>query len=216
MRTALIVLACVLGCAMPVRAQPRSAGDPVEAVVVVLERVLTTGDKAAFPALFDPSVSAERITSYSDDLFFRDAVRIALFERSRSPLEGVPAGDGFRLVVEMFMETRGQARILTAGLDIKRPRGGDADSWRISLVDEISAIDGLYRLRLNTTTPRAVRNLELRAEDVIVALQDGLLFPVESDQGVTGMVLVGRGELRFHRPRQPSADNCASSRAPSR
>ena len=42
-----------------------------------------------------------------------------------------------------------------------------------------------------------MRNLELRAEDVIIALQDGLLFPVECDQGVTGMVLVGRGELRF-------------------
>jgi len=34
------------------------------------------------------------------------------------------------------------------------------------LIDEISAIDGLYKLRLNTATPRAVRNLELRAEDV--------------------------------------------------
>ena len=28
-------------------------------------------------------------------------------------------------------------------------------------------------------------------------MQDGLLFRVECDQGVTGMVLVGRGELRF-------------------
>ena len=197
MRNALIVLACVLGCAMPARAQSRSAGDPVDAIVRRLEGILTSGDKPGFPALFDASVSQDMVTQYSYDLFFPDAVRIALFERSRSPLEGVPAGDGFRLVVEFFMETKGKARIVTAGLDVKRPRGGDATSWRISLIDEISAIDGLYKLRVNTAAPLAVRNLELRAEDAIIALQDGLLFRVECDQGVTGMVLVGHGELRY-------------------
>ena len=57
MRNALIVLACVLGCAVPVRAQPRAAADPVDAVVRHLERVLTAGDRAAFPALFDAWVA---------------------------------------------------------------------------------------------------------------------------------------------------------------
>jgi peptidase M1-like protein len=197
MRTALIVLACGLWCATAAHTQSRSASDPVDAVVRRLERVLTSGDKAAFPALFDASVSEDKVTQHSFDLFFPNAVRIAVFERNRSPLEGVPAGDGFRVVVEFFMETKGQARIVTAGLDIKRPPGGDAESWRISGIDEISAIDGLYKLRLNTTTPQSVRNLELRAEDAIIAMQDGLLFRVECDQGVTGIVLVGRGELRF-------------------
>ena len=103
MRNALIVLACVLGCAMPARAQSRSAGDPVDAIVRRLEGILTSGDKPGFPALFDASVSQDMLTQYSYDLFFPEAVRIALFERSRSPLEGVPAGDGFRLVVEFFM-----------------------------------------------------------------------------------------------------------------
>src|SRR4029079_7225600 len=197
MRKALIVLACSFVCAAPARSQSRPAGDPVDAVVRHLERVLTTGDNPAFPALFDASVSQDMLTQYAYDLFFPAAVRIALFERSRSPLEGVPAGDGFRLGVEFFMETKGQARIVTAGLDVKRPRGGEPDSWRISLIDEISAIDGLYKLRLNPAAPLAVRNLELRAEDAIIALQDGLLFRVECDLGVTGMVLLGRGELRY-------------------
>ena len=197
MRTALIVLACVLWCVTAGHAQSRSAGDPVDAVVRHLERVLTSGDKAGFPALFDTSVSEDKVTQHSFDLFYANAVRIAVFERNRSPLEGVPPGDGFRVVVEFFMETTGQARILTAGLDIRRPRDGDANSWRISGIDEISAIDGLYKLRLNTAMPQSVRNLELRAEDVIIAMQDGLLFRVECDKGVTGIVLVGRGELRF-------------------
>jgi len=196
MRKALIVLACVLSNALPAYVQPRAA-DPVDAMVRRLERVLNEGNKAAFPALFDPSVSEETVVQHEYDLFFRGAVRTVLFERSRGPLEGAPAGDGFRVVVEMFTETPGRARIVTAGLDIRRPRGGDAASWRISSIDSMSAINGLYKLRLNSTTPLAVRNLELRSEDVIVAMQEGLLFRVECDEGVTGMVLVGRGELRF-------------------
>ena len=47
-------------------------------------------------------------------LFIANATRTAAFERDRAPLEGAPAGDGYRLVVEFFIETAGRARILTA------------------------------------------------------------------------------------------------------
>jgi hypothetical protein len=196
MRTALIVVACVLLNATPALVQPRPAADPVDALVRQLERLINAKDRTAFPALFDPVVSKDLVTQHSYDLFLPGAVRTALFERSRGPLEGVPAGDGFRVIIEFFMETPGRARIVTAGMDIRRPPGGDAASWRISSIDSLSAIDGLYKLRLNTT-PLGVRNLELRSEDVIVSLQDGLLYRVECELGVTGMVLIGRGELRF-------------------
>jgi len=197
MRTTLILLVCILWHATSSPAQSRAAGDPADALVRRLERVLTSGDKAGFPALFAPTVSPESITQHGFDLFYPGAVRIALFERSRSPLEGAPPGDGFRLVLEFFMETAGRARILTAGLDIRRPPGGGVDSWRISSIDSMSAIDGLHKLTLNVARPQTARNLEIRSEDVIIALQEGLLFRIECDQGVTGMVLVGRGELRF-------------------
>ena len=196
MRTALIVVACVLVSAMPTYAQPRPAADPIDALLRQLERVINAKDRTGFPALFDAAVSKDLVTQNSYDLFLPGAVRTALFERSRGPLEGAPVGDGFRLVIEFFMETPGRARIVTAGLDVRRPTGGDAASWRISSIDSISAIDGLYKLRLNPA-PLGVRNLELRSEDVIVSLQDGLLYRVECELGVTGMVLIGRGELRF-------------------
>jgi hypothetical protein len=193
---ALLLLACVLGPADSLLAQTRSP-DPVDAVVRRLEGVLNTSDRREFPSLFAASVAAETVEQHALDLFYPGSIRTALFERGRSPLEGVPPGDGFRLVVEIFVETPNRARILTAGIDIRRPTGGDADSWRISSIDSMSAIDGLFKLRLNTTAPLAARNLELRSEDVTVALPDGLMFRVESDEGVTGVVLVGRGELRF-------------------
>ncbi len=197
MRKTLLVFACILWHATPALAQQRAAADPVDAVVRRLEQVLTTADRAAFPGLFATTVSADSIRQHGNDLFYPGAVRTAVFERGRGPLEGVPPGDGFRLVVEVFLETPGRARILTAGIDIRRPAGGGPDSWRISSIDSMSAIDGLYKLRLNVAKPLAVKNLEVRSEDLIIALPDGLLFRVESDQGVTGLVLIGRGELRF-------------------
>jgi hypothetical protein len=196
MRRALIAVACVLVNVLTAHAQPRSAADPVDALVRQLERVVNAKDRAAFPALFDASVSEDLVTQHGHDLFLPGAVRTVLFERSRGPLEGAPVGDGFRLVIEFFMETRGRARIVTAGVDIRRPKGGDAASWRISSIDSMSAIDGLYKLQLNTAAS-SVRNLELRSEDVIISMPEGVLYRVECELGVTGMVLIGRGELRF-------------------
>jgi hypothetical protein len=197
MRTSVFVLACVLWHGTTALAQPRTPADPVDALVRSLEQVLNSVDRAAFPGLFASTVSEDSVRQHGSDLFYPGAIRTALFERSRGPLEGAPPGDGYRLVIEVFLETRARARILTAGVDVRRPPAGGPDSWRISSIDSMSAIDGLHRLQLNTSTPQAVRNLELRSEDVIIALPEGLLFPIECDQGVTGMVLIGRGELRF-------------------
>ena len=59
-------------------------------------------------------------------------VRAVVQERDRAPLEGAPIGDGYRLVVELFAETAGRARIATVSLDVRRPAGGALDSWRIA------------------------------------------------------------------------------------
>ena len=38
---------------------------------------------------------------------------------------------------------------------------------------------------------------EIAAEDLVLALQDGTIFFVECDEGVTGLVFIGRGEMRL-------------------
>jgi hypothetical protein len=191
-------VACVVLMASSAYAQQVAPREPaVDALVRRLEQVLTSGDRTALPPLFAASVPPQRVQGHVDDLFTPGSVRTAIFERDRGPLEGVPEGDGYRLVVEFFTQTPGRARILTAGLDVQRPRGGDASSWRISAIDSVSSVEGLYRLRLNTTAPLNVRNLELRSEDVVIALPEGTAFPIECDDGVTGLVLIGRGEMRF-------------------
>lgn len=193
----LLLAALVLGQSTHLYAQAPPQADPVDLVLRRLERALTTGDRSAVPPLFAASVTEKQVQQNADELFTAGAVRTAVFERNRAPLEGVPEGDGYSLVVEFFSETPGRARILTAGVDVQRPHDGAIDTWRISNIDSVSSVEGLYKLRLNTASPLTTRNLELRSEDVVVALQDGFVFPVECDDGVTGVVLVGRGELRF-------------------
>jgi hypothetical protein len=99
--------------------------------------------------------------------------------------------------VELFIETPRRAKIVTAGLDIRRPPGGDVNSWRIVRTEGVASVEGLFRLRLISTTQFAARNLEVRAEDLLITLQDGAVFQIDTEEGITGLILLGRGEMRF-------------------
>jgi hypothetical protein len=193
----LFFLLCALGQAIPLYAQAPATPDPVDTLLRRMERILNAGDRTALPPLFGPTLSDLRVQQHVNDLFTPGAIRTAVFERARAPLEGVPEGDGFALVVEFFIETPGRARIVTAGMDVRRPPGGALDSWRISNIEGLSWVEGLYRLRLNTARAMTARDLEITAEDLTIALQEGTVFLVECDEGVTGLVLIGRGEMRF-------------------
>ena len=194
---ALLLVACLVGAAAPVAAQDRPGADPVAALLTRLEQMLVRGDSSQFAGLFGEDVAPAGIRRYEIDLFLADAVKAVVRERDRAPLEGVPPGDGFRVVVEFFVATPGRARILTAGMDVRRPPNGALPSWRIVMLEGISSVDGLYRLRLDTERPLAAKGFKVTSEDLVVSLDEGTLFPVMSDEGVTGMVLVGRGDMQF-------------------
>jgi hypothetical protein len=195
---ALALLLCLVGTAAPALAQDRAnAADPVTALLNRLQQMLVRGERDQFATLFDPSAAEAGIRRYEIDLFLTGATQALVRERERAPLEGVPPGDGFRLVVEFFVATPGHARILTAGIDVRRPPNGNLASWRIVMLEGISSVDGLYRLRLDTDKPLAAKNFKLTSEDVAIVLDEGTVFPVQTDDGVTGAVLVGRGEMQF-------------------
>jgi len=201
---ALLLVACLAGAAAPAAAQDRSnAPDPVAALLTRLEQMLIRGERDQFAGLFDPGAAPAGIRRYENDLFLAGAVKAVVRERERAPLEGVPPGDGFRLVVEFFVATTGRARILTTGLDVRRPPNGNLASWRIVALEGISSVDGLYRLRLDSEKPLAAKNFKVASDDVTIALDEGTVFPVQTDEGVTGMVLIGRGEMQF-RPAPPA------------
>ena len=95
------------------------------------------------------------------------------------------------------METPERARIVTVLLDVRRPTGGADDTWRITGAQVLTSIDGLFRLRLNSSVQFAARNFTITSEDLVVTLADGSVFQIESETGVTGLVLLGRGVMQF-------------------
>jgi hypothetical protein len=190
------ILACTALWAAPLAAQTKEP-DPAEVMVRKFERLLNAGDRPGLDALFAPSVQPHQVEQYTNDLLVSAAVRTTVRERARAPLEGAPPGDGYSLIIEFFVETAGKARILTAGMDIRRPPGGDIDSWRFVAAEGLTSVEGLYKIRVNTSRPLTARNLEVTSEDLVIALQDGTVYLVECDDGVTGLVLIGRGEIRF-------------------
>jgi hypothetical protein len=176
---------------------PATALDPVVAMHRALERALAAANREAFAALFAEGVAKTGIRLDQDELFRPGITQAIVKERDRAPLEGVPPGEGFRSVIDVFMATPTKARVLTAALDVRRPSGGGSNSWRIVALELLSSVEGIYKLRLNTSRPFSARNFVVSSEDLELVLDEGTVFQVECDEGVTGIVMVGRGTLKF-------------------
>ena len=191
----LLVLACLCGWASSSSAQTTEP-DPVAPLLRRFEQALNQNDRPALTGMFSPAVDATKIDLYLGTLLMPGAVKTTVRLRDRSQLEGAPPGDGYSLVVEFFIETTGRARIVTAGMDMRRPPNGDLASWRFVGAEGLSFVEGLYKLRIDKR-PLLARNLEIIAEDLVLQLTEGTVFRVVCDDGVTGLILMGRGVMTF-------------------
>ena len=106
----LLCVLAVLSLPVPALAQAPVAPDPVVSLLRGVERAMNAQDRAAFGSFF--TVPAVLVQGYIADLFLPGAVRSVIRERDRAPLEAVPEGQGYRVVVEFFVETPGRARLL--------------------------------------------------------------------------------------------------------
>jgi hypothetical protein len=192
-----LLVAIALAYATSALAQPAPAPDGVTLLLDRLGTLLQEGDRSAFGSLVDSSTDPGEFEQFGDDLFVPAAVRVVVSERDRLPLESSLPGDGYRVVVEMFTETPGRARIVTALFDVRRPNGGGADAWRITAAQGLTSVEGLFRLRIDPAAYYDVRGLTITGTDVAIVLDEGSVYILESEAGTTGMLLFGRGLLRF-------------------
>jgi hypothetical protein len=182
--TPLLAALVLLGAPeVPSGRQPSSDG--VARLVSRLQQAIDARDQAAFDAIFAPGVSPGPFSPAAT------GVRRVVRERDRLAL---PGSSVRRVVLEMFEESGGRARVVTAAITAEP---GAGDRWRISAVDDLGALEGLFRLRLDTSAAYTVRDLRIPAPDLMLAVDEGAAFPIVSDEGVTGVVLIGRGEMRF-------------------
>jgi hypothetical protein len=191
----LLALAFVCGSASSTWAQTTEP-EPFTALLGRFDEALNQSDRTALVSMFSSNVPTSEIDLYLGSLLMPGAVKTTVRLRDRSPLEGAPPGDGYSLVVEFFIETPGRARILTASMDMRRPAGGDLASWKFVGAAGLTFVEGLYKLRIDKR-PLTARNLEITSEDLVLQLSEGTVFRVECDDGVTGLILLGRGVMTF-------------------
>lgn len=193
---AITILLAVAGAA-PVHTQTPPAraaqADELAPVLRRLEAIVRAGDAPGLIAMAEPR-DQKRVRDFIAFDLLPGATRAVVLERDRMPLQGVKAGDGYRLHVDAFIEFGDRARAATWRLDLKR----NAEGWRLADQERITATENLYRLSLNPAKQYDARDLVISAEDVEFRLVSGSVFVSEIDQGVTGLVLMGNGELRFH------------------
>jgi hypothetical protein len=192
----LLPLAILLASAAAASAQTAEPGDAGSSIISRLEKALVDGSSTVPPELL-AMASTESLGDFSAVFFAPGTTRAVARVRDRAPLEAALPGDGYTLIVDFFSELANRARIVTARLDIRRPRGGEEASWRIVDLDRLSLVEGLYRLRLDATAQYTARNFSVRSEDLQLILLEGTVFDVVSDEGVTGLVLLGRGMMQF-------------------
>lgn len=171
--------------------------DGVQALLAQLEQTLQAGDPGGYAALLAPSADRAKAADFAGGEIFPGATHVVVKERDREALAALPAGDGYRLIVEALVEYGQRARIMTWRFDVRRARGG-ADTWQISDEEHITSVENLYRLSLDPAKEFDARNLHIAAEDLEIALPAGAVFVAGTDQGITGLVLLGRGTMRFH------------------
>ena len=193
MRVFLLALALVVPASA--NAQTLSApNDGISRILREIERVLTTGDARAYGALVAPGANTS--TEFHEEWLQDGVTRAVVQERLRAEVSGVAKGLAYDVYVDVLAEFGRNARVGTWLIRVFRETS-DATEWRIARLNILTTVRGLYRLSISTEKQYRIVNLALSAEDFELRVPSGVGFVAETDAGVTGIVILGRGEMTF-------------------
>jgi Peptidase family M1 domain len=194
---ALVVLTCLLG-ALSARAQapaPAPQGpDGVDRLLNRLEQIVLTGDIVAYLDLVSGSANRGRATDFTRSEIQSGATRAVVKERERIPFGNTIQPSGYRVIADVFVEYGSMGRVATWQLDLQRRD----DGFQIFDQQRLTSVERLFRLSLDADHQFAAQNLAIHAEDFDLTFDAGSVFLSSVDAGVTGVVLLGRGDMHFH------------------
>ena len=202
MHSRALFFVCLLLTAWPAAGQAPAPAvqDGVASLLGRLEHALKAGGQDAYLQLLSQTADRTRGAQFAAQSLGRGGTRAVVRERDRGELEGTLPGDGYQLLVEVFVENGARARLATWRLDVRR-RGdvarGSAEEWGIADQQQLTSLTGLYRLSLNTTRQYAARDLLVNAEDLQLTLETGSVFVAEADGNATAVLLLGKGDMAF-------------------
>ncbi len=167
----------------------------IRALVQQIELVARQGDRAGWNALLASSANRHDANAFAESELRPGATQVVIKMRDRAPLDDARPDAGSAVVVDAFLAYGARARVSSWRLDVTPASDG---TWRLEAATRLASLDPIYRLSLDTTHQYDVSDFVVASEDLEVTLAHGSVFTVETDQGVTGLVLVGRGRMRFH------------------
>jgi hypothetical protein len=182
----------------PSFAQNAAAVDGVRVLLQQLERIVQSGNAEAYMEQLSETADRNAAREFATLELPRGATRVVVREREREGLIGTLPGNGYRLTLDVFTEFGNRARNATWRLDVKRVGVGRDEAWLIADQRRFAQVENLHRLSLNRTKQFVARDLTLAPEDLEIAFAEAAAFVVETAEGTTGLVLIGRGEVRFH------------------
>jgi hypothetical protein len=190
-----LAIAFLAVLAAPSLAQPQADVAPVAALLHRLEAALMTGTPDAYLDLLSATANRDRCLDFARATVVPGVTRAVVKERDRTDLLGTLPGEGYRLLVEVFLEIGGKAQLSTWQLDVRQR--SSANDWGIVTQEMMTSVQGLYRLSLNPRRQIEVRDLAVTSEDLTLTSSAAEMFLAETDEGPTAAVVVGRGEMRF-------------------
>lgn len=194
---AFIVFLCPRVLAQPAQ-QSLETADVTE-LIGKLQQLVETANGAAYLELLTPNADRESAAGFIQASIPPRPGRAVVTELERRPLARVSVTEGLRLMVQVFYEDANRARLATWGLDLLKLSSGEgAGLWRITSQEPLTAFDGLFKLSLNPAKQYRVRGAVIVAEDLELKLAEGSAFVAETDEGISGLVFLGRGEMNFH------------------
>ena len=159
-----------------------------------LERVLTTSDARGYAAMV--TSGANTSTEFHEEWLQPGVTRAVVQERLRAEIPEVPKGLAYDVYVDVLTEYGRTARVGTFLVRVFR-ESSDATDWKIARLNVLTTVRGLYRLAVNPEKQYRIVNFAMSVEDFELRVPSGVGFVAETDAGVTGIVILGRGEMVF-------------------
>jgi hypothetical protein len=191
------VVLLAIALALPAYANAQTVpapSDGVSGVMRELERVLSTADARGYAAMV--TSGANTSNEFHDEWLQPGVTRAVVQERLRAEIPEVPKGLAYDVYVDVLTEFGRNARVGTFLVRVFR-ESSDATEWRIARLNVLTTVRGLYRLSVNPEKQYRIVNLSLSVEDFELRVPAGVGFVAETDAGVTGIVILGRGEMTF-------------------
>ncbi len=191
----LLALALLMGAGPRAVAQAPPPPDQISVLVERVRELALAGNGQGLAALAAAGADVEEFVRAMTPA----PSGLVIKERDRTPL---PTG-GQRLLLEIFTVRGTEARVFTWQLDLAEVADGPtagAPPWRVTHLERLSIVSGLFALSLDVSRQYEVRRLTLKGPDLTLEIPAGVAFLAGTPEGPTAVVLLGSGEMRFSPP----------------